>query len=224
MAYKIKRGDTLSKIAKESGVSIKQLMEWNKTKIKEADRIYEGDSIELSAPAPARKSQAQAPRNPIASAAEQQRRWDTEIASSGRADQTLGPESLLFALPMLSSVLPSIVSGVVRAAPIAAQAVSKPQTAALLRRPPELSAASVRPQVPGANVPNADIASLLQARPTLSSSSINPAVPAGRIAAKNLPANPRARADFLPGTMSRSTEGTSSMEQSLIELLSQGVR
>lgn len=47
--YKIKQGDTLFGIAKEYGVSVNQLMSWNK--ISSVDRIYTGDIIAVAASA-----------------------------------------------------------------------------------------------------------------------------------------------------------------------------
>lgn len=46
--YKIKSGDSLSKIAKANGVTVKQLQEWNG--IKKADAIREGQEIIVSEP------------------------------------------------------------------------------------------------------------------------------------------------------------------------------
>lgn len=49
MFYTIKKGDTLTKIARQFGVTIKQLMAWNPS-IKNPDIIYAGNSIRVSAP------------------------------------------------------------------------------------------------------------------------------------------------------------------------------
>lgn len=47
--YVIKRGDTLTKIAKMFGVTVKQLVEWNN--IKNPDRIYAGERLIIKQPA-----------------------------------------------------------------------------------------------------------------------------------------------------------------------------
>lgn len=45
--YKIKKGDTLSKIAKKYGTTVKAIKEANPDKIKDANKIYTGDIIKI---------------------------------------------------------------------------------------------------------------------------------------------------------------------------------
>ncbi len=50
--YVIKTGDTLSKIAKEFGLTVDQLLEANKDTIEDPDKISVGDEIIIPAPPP----------------------------------------------------------------------------------------------------------------------------------------------------------------------------
>lgn len=47
MTYKIKKGDTLSKIAKTFGTTVKAIKEANPDKIKNVNKIYSGDTIKI---------------------------------------------------------------------------------------------------------------------------------------------------------------------------------
>jgi hypothetical protein len=46
MRYEIKRGDTLSQLAERHGLTVKDLMREN-PQIENADKIYEGDDMEI---------------------------------------------------------------------------------------------------------------------------------------------------------------------------------
>jgi photosystem II stability/assembly factor-like uncharacterized protein len=48
--HKIEKGETLSGIAKKTGASVDDLMNWNKGSIKDKDKIFEGDEINISDP------------------------------------------------------------------------------------------------------------------------------------------------------------------------------
>jgi membrane-bound lytic murein transglycosylase D len=119
--YRVKRGDTLARIASRHGVSERELMAWNGLSRRESNRIRAGQVLRVSAPAPRIEEPAEAP---IAIAKEQPPAAPTAVLAAAEPTPSTSPQE----------PRPVPIASAAEVTPKAAEAAPDPREAARAAR------------------------------------------------------------------------------------------